>query len=85
MQVGGLQINALTATTTYANQKLDFQTHLVQSPSGGSSRELDASGSVIFHPDHQELHLPSLTLRTQGVEWKTAPGQHADHQVRQQP
>jgi autotransporter translocation and assembly factor TamB len=73
VQVGGVQINALTATTTYANQKLDFQTHLVQAPSGGS-RELDASGSVIFHPDHQELHLPSLTLRTQGVEWKTVAG-----------
>ena len=29
---------------------------------------------MIFHPDHQELHLPSLTLRTQGVEWKTVAG-----------
>ena len=85
VEMGGMQINALTATTTYANKKLDFQTHLAQSPSGGQlekaagqsaggARELDATGSVIFHPDHQELHLPTLALRTQGVEWKTAPG-----------
>jgi translocation and assembly module TamB len=85
VQVGGVQINTLTATTTYKDLKLDFQTHLAQSPSGGQSekaagreasgaRELDASGSVVFHPDHQELHLPNLALRTEGVEWKTAPG-----------
>lgn len=74
VEVGGIQINAVTATTTYENKKLDFQTHLVQSPSGGNSRELDASGTVIFHPDHQELHLPSLALRTQGVQWTAAPG-----------
>ncbi|HVD94486.1 MAG TPA: translocation/assembly module TamB domain-containing protein, partial [Vicinamibacterales bacterium] len=85
IQIGSIQLSTLTATTTYANQKLDFDTHLAESPSGGQAekaagglasgaRELDASGSVIFHPDHQELHLPNLTLRTQGVEWKTAPG-----------
>ena len=73
----------MTATTTYADKKLDFRTHLAQSPSGGQAeqaagqsasgtRELDATGSVVFHPDHQELHLPSLALRTQGVEWKGA-------------
>ena len=85
VEVGGIQINTLTATTKYANKKLDFQAHLAQSPTGGQAekaaglsaagtRELDASGSVIFHPDHRELHLPNLALRTQGVEWKTAPG-----------
>lgn len=85
VEIGNIQINTLTATTTYKDLKLDFQTHLAQSPSGGQSekaagreasgaRELDASGSVIFHPDHQELHLPSLALRTEGVEWRSAPG-----------
>lgn len=85
VQIGGVQINALTATTNYANKTVNFQAHLVQAPSGGQieeaadlpktgARELDASGSVVFHPDHQELHLPALTLRTQGVEWKNAPG-----------
>ena len=85
VQIGSIQINALTATTNYANKTLDFQAHLAQTPSGGAAekaaglgangtRELDATGQVVFHPDHQELHLPTLSLRTQGVEWKTAPG-----------
>ncbi|HEX9368717.1 MAG TPA: translocation/assembly module TamB domain-containing protein, partial [Vicinamibacterales bacterium] len=85
VQVAGLQINTLTATTSYANRTLDFQAHLAEAPpaslapaaagqSTGGARELDATGTVIFHPDHQELHLPSIALRTQGVEWKNAPG-----------
>lgn len=65
----GLKINRLTASTTYQQKRLEFQT-LVQE----ETRELEANGSVIFHPDHQEIHLPSLALRTQGVEWRTAPG-----------
>jgi translocation and assembly module TamB len=32
---------------------------------------------VIFHPDHQEIHLPSLAVRTQGVQWQMAPGSNA--------
>ncbi len=85
VHAGGVQLNAITATTDYADEKLDFQTHLVQAPSGGQAeaaaglpkgggRELDAAGSVVVHPDHQELHLPSLALRTEGVEWTSAPG-----------
>ncbi len=88
VQIGSLQLNTVTATTTYADKTVSFQTHLAQGPSGGQAeaaagregsgtRELDASGTVIFHPDHQELHLPSLALRTQGVEWKTASGAEA--------
>jgi autotransporter translocation and assembly factor TamB len=85
VQLGNVQINTLTATTTYEDKRLDFKTHVAQGPSGGTAaaaaggdasgtRELDAAGTVIFHPDHQELHLPSLAVRTQGVEWRTAPG-----------
>ena len=32
---------------------------------------------MILHADHQEFHLPTLAVRTQGVEWKTAPGSEA--------
>ena len=88
IQAGALQINELKADTTYAEQKLDFQTHIAEAPAGGTAeqaagqkgsgaRELDARGTVIFHPDHQEIHLPSLAVRTQGIEWKTAPGSQA--------
>ena len=69
---GGLQINALTATTTYENQRIEFKTNVKE-----KTRELDATGSVILHPDHQEIHLPELAIRTQGVEWRTVPGGNA--------
>jgi autotransporter translocation and assembly factor TamB len=88
VKLGAVEINAIGATTTYADKTLQFQTHVAQGPSGGQAeeaaggsssgtREVDATGSVIFHPDHQELHLPTLALRTQGVEWKSAPGAQA--------
>jgi autotransporter translocation and assembly factor TamB len=69
---GGLQINSITATTTYADQKIDFQTSIKE-----QTRELDAAGRVILHPDHQEVHLPSFAVRTQGVEWRSAQGSNA--------
>jgi autotransporter translocation and assembly factor TamB len=84
LQLGGLHINEVRAETTYAEQKLDFQAHAAQgpenaaeaavSPQGSDVRELDAGGTVIFHPDHQEIHLPRFAIRTQGVEWTMAPG-----------
>ena len=81
LQAGGLQLQTVTAKTTYVDKTLTFDTHLAEGPSTASGsrtpRELDASGSVIFHPDHSELHLPALALRTQGIEWKTAPGSQA--------
>jgi autotransporter translocation and assembly factor TamB len=90
VDVGGVHLNALTATTTFADRTLDFQAHLAQAPSGAAAqiaadtkqpnngvRELDAAGSVIFHPDHQEIRLPSLALRAQGVQWQTAAGSTA--------
>jgi autotransporter translocation and assembly factor TamB len=90
VDVGGVHINALTADTTYADQTLAFQAHAAQAPSGADAqiaadekqknngvRELDAAGSVIFQPDHQEIHLPSLAFRTQGVQWQTPPGSNA--------
>jgi hypothetical protein len=72
VKVGALELNEVTATTTFANTQLDFDAHVKQ-----QERELAARGDVIFHPDHQEIHLPSLAVRTQGVEWQTAPGSAA--------
>ncbi|CAN5655313.1 hypothetical protein BH24ACI4_BH24ACI4_26910 [soil metagenome] len=72
VKAGGLEINLLTAKTTYENQRVDFTTHVQE-----QTRELDATGSLVLHPDHQEVHLPQLAVRTQGVEWRTAPGSDA--------
>jgi len=79
IKAGALEISELTAKTTYENQRLAFTTTIKE-----KTRELDATGDVIFHPDHQELHLPSLAMRTQGVEWRTAPGSEATVKYAQQ-
>jgi autotransporter translocation and assembly factor TamB len=67
VKAGGLEISSLTATTTYQNQKIEFATSVKE-----KTRELDAKGEIILHPDHQEIHLPEMAIRTQGVEWRTA-------------
>ena len=69
VKVGGMEINDVAATTTYAERRIEFETSLKQ-----PQRELDASGDVILHPDHQEVHLPQLAVRTQGIEWRLAEG-----------
>lgn len=72
IKAGGLEITQLAATTTYHEKTVTFATNIKE-----KTRELDAKGSVILHPDHQEVHLPELSLRTQGVEWRTRPGSEA--------
>jgi autotransporter translocation and assembly factor TamB len=70
--VGGMQLNAVKATTTYDQRRVEFTTNIKE-----KTRELDATGQLVFHPDHQEIHLLQLAARTQGVEWRTAPGSEA--------
>ena len=76
--IGGVELNQLKAKTTFAQKRLEFDTTVQQ-----QTRELGATGSVIFHPDHQELHLPSLSLRADGIEWRNVPGSEAAIQYRQ--
>jgi autotransporter translocation and assembly factor TamB len=72
LSVAGLEINAARATTTYVGDRVDFDAHLRE-----ENRELDVRGQVILHADHQEIHLPALAVRTQGLEWRNAPGVEA--------
>jgi autotransporter translocation and assembly factor TamB len=69
IKAGRLELNAVTAKTTYEGDRLQFTTNVKE-----QQRELDATGGLILHPDHQEVHLPELALRTQGIEWRSAPG-----------
>ena len=78
VEIGGVELNQLTATTTYARSGLEFETTVQE-----RTRELDATGSVIFHPDHQELHLPALALRTDGHRMAQRAGSEAAIQYRQ--
>jgi hypothetical protein len=72
IQVSGQKITELTADVTYDQSKLDFQAKAQE-----GVRQLDATGTVIFHPDHQEIHLPSLALRAEQVQWQTPSGSEA--------
>jgi translocation and assembly module TamB len=69
VEIAGTELNQVTATTTYAKRELVFATHVEE-----RTRELDAKGRVVFHPDHQEIHLPDLAIRTEGIEWTSVPG-----------
>ena len=72
LEVGGQKITELAADVTYTQSKLDFDATAQE-----GVRQLEAAGSVIFHPDHQEIHLPNLALRSEQIEWRTAPGSEA--------
>ena len=72
VKVAGVELKEVTAKTTFEGERLDFTTNIKE-----QRRELDATGQLILHPDHQEVHLPRLAMRTQGVEWTNAPGTEA--------
>ncbi len=72
IKAGAFEISELTAKTVYDQQTVAFTTNVKE-----KTRELDATGRVILHTDHQELHLPTLALRTAGVEWTIKAGTEA--------
>jgi hypothetical protein len=72
VQIGGQKINRLIADATYHEPNLLFSVSAQQ-----EQRQLDLGGSMVLHPDHQEIHLPDLAVRTQGIEWRTTPGSQA--------
>ena len=79
--VAGQNINELQAKTQYQNKQLVFDATAKQ-----PQRSLGAAGSLVLHPDHQEVHLQQLDLQTQGLDWQLAPGseaaiQYADNAV----
>ena len=78
IKAGALQLNSVTAKTTYSGDRLQFTSNVKD-----EKRELDAAGELILHPDHQEVHLPQLAVRTQGIEWKSVPGSEATIQYGQ--
>src|SRR5581483_2042170 len=67
--VGGQNINELTAATTYADKTVSFDATAKQ-----PQRSLNAAGSVLLHPDHQEIHLTGLTLTSGQQQWAIPSG-----------
>ena len=72
LEIGGQRITELTANTKYSGDRLEFDAKAQE-----GVRRLGAAGSVVFHPDHQELHLGNLALRSEKIEWRTEPGSEA--------
>ena len=68
LEVAGQHITELTADTKYAGRRLDFDATAKE-----GVRNAGAAGSIVFHPEHQEIHIRNLSLRSGNVEWRTAP------------
>lgn len=67
--VGGQNINELTAQTTYEQKTLRFEATAKQ-----PQRSLTAGGSLVMHPEHQEVHLTQLGLVAGQQEWSIPAG-----------
>lgn len=67
--LGGQNINEVTAKVDYTKQAIGFDATAKQ-----PQRSLAAAGSLVIHPDHQEVHLERLTVDSQGVRWQTPNG-----------
>jgi hypothetical protein len=69
LEIGGQRVNEITADTTYSQSRLEFKGLAKE-----GRRELAAGGSLVLHPDHQEIHIDSLALRSEQIEWRTPEG-----------
>ena len=72
LEVAGQSIRQLTADMTYSQSALEFNAVAQE-----GMRQLAANGTVMLHPDHQEIHLGDMTLRAEQIEWRTAPASGA--------
>jgi hypothetical protein len=72
VSIAGQNINELTAKTEYTDKQVNFEATAKQ-----PQRSLAASGNLLLHPDHQEVHLTSLGLQSKSVQWQTAGGSSA--------
>lgn len=69
VKIAGQEVNELAAKTSYDDRHLSFDATAKQ-----PARSLDAAGSLILHPDHQEVHLDRLTIATANQQWSIPPG-----------
>jgi hypothetical protein len=70
--IAGRHIPRLTAKTVYENNQLQFETMVEE-----ERRSLGLGGNVLFHPDHDELHLRALNLTVGKTQWALPQGQEA--------
>ena len=68
LSVAGQNINEVSAKTHYREREVTFEAEAAQ-----PERQLTASGALLLHPEHQEVHLERMTLTTRGQQWQLAP------------
>jgi hypothetical protein len=70
--VAGRNLPRVTAKTVYENNHLEFDTMV-----DDERRSLGLGGNVLFHPDHDELHLRALNLTVGKTQWAFPQGHEA--------
>ena len=70
--IAGQNLPRVTAKTVYEKNQLEFETMAEE-----DRRSLGLGGNVIFHPDHDELHLRALNLTVGKTQWALPKGQEA--------
>ncbi len=70
--IAGQHLPRVTAKTVYEENQLQFDTTLEE-----ERRSLGLGGNVLFHPDHDELHLRALNLTVGQTQWALPQGQEA--------
>ena len=69
IKAGGLDIASMGATTTYTSNQLAFD-----ASAKAAGRNARIVGTLLLHPDHQEVHLTQFAFETQGLHWAIPEG-----------
>jgi len=63
--VGDQELNRIEASVAYAKDAIDIDAAIAQ-----ETRTLDIASRIIPHPDHQEVHVRSATIRVADLAWQ---------------
>jgi hypothetical protein len=72
VSIAGRSLPRVSAKTVYENSELQFDTMVEE-----ERRSLGLGGNVVFHTDHDELHLRALNLTVGQTRWELPQGQEA--------
>jgi autotransporter translocation and assembly factor TamB len=67
--LAGQNINEVSANTDYDDRQINFDATAKQ-----AERSVTTSGSLLLHPDHQEVHLRQFDLAAQNSRWQLRTG-----------
>jgi autotransporter translocation and assembly factor TamB len=72
LDVRGTRIDEVIGTFHYDGTRLEADATVAE-----RARTLRFKGSLVPHPDHQEVHVSSMSLLAADIEWQMPPGQEA--------